>query len=410
MRVLPAVIWARLEGVPVSREVLEEELAKVENGLQEAEARLKAYANIDWQSPQQVLKVLHRHGIRPTVKDTKGNLKNSTSAEALAPHKDHPIVQDLLAYRALQKRRAFLHGLTDKEKSHFNPDTWRLHPNWSSLGTVTGRMTSRKPNLQQVPRGEVRRIFRAPDGQVVIKADYSQIELRLAAAIASDWGMVLALRKGVDLHTLTASKVMGVDNPTKADRQAAKAINFGLIYGMGAKTLRTKAKMDYGVDMTLEEAERYRAGFFKLYRGLAWWHAKTEASLSQAGTLDVRTLLGRRRVVSSFREAVNSPVQGSGADGLKLALARLYERRHEVPGVVPILFVHDELVVLAPEEKAQEAAEWLASIMLEAMEEVIGRARLKVPIAVEYAICQDWGVTVLQEGEASSVKEDVPMA
>jgi DNA polymerase-1 len=174
-----------------------------------------------------------------------------------------------------------------------------------------------------------------------VKADYSQIELRIAAKITKDPKMLAAYRDGVDLHTLTARTLLGKDEVAKADRQLAKAINFGLLYGMGAKNLRVYAKSNYGVTLTEDEAAAHRETFFATYTGLRNWHRR-----QKDGEIDTRTILGRRRLgVKHFSEKLNTPVQGSGADGLKAALANLWYRQDECPGAFPVLIVHDEIVV-----------------------------------------------------------------
>src|SRR5262249_21256681 len=170
------------------------------------------------------------------------------------------------------------------------------------------------------------------------KADYSQIELRIAAKITGDSRMLEAYAKGEDLHTLTARRMTGKEEVSKEERQVAKPVNFGLIYGMGARALCGKAKSDYGIDLSLEQAEAYRRAFFRTYAGVKRWHR----SFAE-GTVETRTLAGRRRLgVDRFTFKANTPVQGTGADGLKLALALLWERRHEMPGAFPVLGGHGE--------------------------------------------------------------------
>jgi DNA polymerase-1 len=217
-------------------------------------------------------------------------------------------------------------------------------------------MSCTSPNLQNLPRGAAyRNCFKAPPDRVLLKADYSQIELRIAAKIAGDSAMLDACRRGKDLDKLTATRVLGVKEVTKEQRQLAKALNFGLLYGMGAPRFRVYAKSQYGVDLTIEQAREYRAAFFKAYPGLARWHRRVKA-LHESVTW---TLGGRRRKLdpkASDTLRLNSPVQGSGADGLKEALALLWERRHECPGAFPGLAVHDEIVIEADADQADAAS------------------------------------------------------
>lgn len=213
----------------------------------------------------------------------------------------------------------------------------------------------------------------------------SQIELRIAAEVAGDARLLDAYERGVDVHELTARQVLGRSTVTKADRQAAKSLNFGLLFGMGAARLRSYAKFAYGVDMTDEEAIAYRERFFDTYVGLRRWHR----SLPE-GMIETRTLAGRRRLgVERFTEKANSPVQGSAADGLKLALGLLHETCDEVPSAAPILTVHDEIVLECDRHDAERAREWLERCMREGMGELLKR----VPVEVEGQIGRDWSMT-----------------
>jgi DNA polymerase-1 len=269
-------------------------------------------------------------------------------------------------------------------------------------------MSCSDPNLQQIPRGsDYRRCFAARPGFVLVKADYSQIELRIAAKIADEPVMLAAYRDGRDLHTLTAARLLGKrpEEVAKADRQLAKAVNFGLLFGMGWKSLRGYALANYGVRMTDDEAQAYREAFFRLYPGLRGWHrrvgGRVEALFDRdpAGTHEVRTLGGRRRVLPVAKrdaagqpypnrtEALNTPVQGAGADGLKAAVALLWQRRVECPGAAPVLFCHDEVVVEAAAADADRAAVWLRKAMADGMAPLIA----PVPVEVEVAVGRTWG-------------------
>ena len=377
MHALPAIAWMGLSGVPFSPDLWREELERAREAEARALDRLRAFADINWRSSHQVLRTLRAHGLE--ISDTR--------EETLAVHKDHPLVKALLAFREASKR---VSAFGQRWLQYVHPKTGRIHPDWKQIGAETGRMACANPNLQQVPRDAIRKAFRAPKGRVLIKADYSQIELRLAAAIAPDPIMARAFRSGQDLHTLTAQRVLGKAEVSREDRQLAKALNFGLLYGMGAESLRSYSMANYGIHLTVEEAQRFREAFFRLYPGLRMWHRRTPE-----GKTEVRTLLGRRRVTDRYTEKLNTPVQGSGADGLKLALALLYERRHEAPGAFPVLAVHDEIVVEAPEETAFEVAEWVANIMREAMMTVMAKAKMAVPVEVEADVFLDWGITPL---------------
>jgi len=195
-----------------------------------------------------------------------------------------------------------------------------------------------------------------------VKADYSQIELRIAARVANEEVMIEAYRLGGDLHRLTAARVLGKAEAevTKADRQIAKSLNFGLLYGMGWRGLRSYALATYGVRLTDEEARSYREAFFRAYPALRNWHRRVGREVEAlfrrdaAGMHEVRTLAGRRRwlpvakrrkgggaAYSNVTDALNTPVQGSGANGLKAAIAPLWETRADCPRAVPVIFCHD---------------------------------------------------------------------
>jgi DNA polymerase-1 len=270
----------------------------------------------------------------------------------------------------------------------------RIYASWWQIGAGTGRMACSLPNLQNLPP-EVRRYVRAPDGGVLVIADYSQIELRIAAKISRDERMLEAFAKGEDVHEITARSLTRREKVTKEERKLAKAVNFGLLYGMSPNGLRSYARASYGVEMTREEASSYWQGFFETYPGLKTWHDREYRQLKKYGGTETRTLTGRRRTgVTKFTERLNSPVQGTGADGLKLALALLYERRHECPGAVPILAVHDEIVVECEEDQATEVGTWVKKAMIDGMDEVLNAPELKgpsVPVEVEVESSRTWG-------------------
>jgi len=249
------------------------------------------------------------------------------------------------------------------------------------------------PNLQNIPRsGPLRNYIRAPEGRIFVIADYSQIELRIAAKISGDREMLSAYAEGRDLHTLSAQSLTGRDEVTKDDRKLAKAVNFGLLYGMGAKGLQSYALKGYGIEMSLEQAVLYRKRFFKIYPGLRRWHDGQRRAW-QLGETETRTLTGRRRMdVDRLTDRLNAPVQGTAADGLKLALAVLWERKGECSGAIPVLVCHDEVVVECDADKAQKAKEWLEKAMIEGMDVVMNETReIDVPAEVEVRITRSWG-------------------
>jgi DNA polymerase-1 len=219
---------------------------------------------------------------------------------------------------------------------------------------------------------------------------FGQIQLRLAAVMAQDEVMLAAYRAGADLHVKTAAAVLGIaeEAVTAANRQTAKALNFGLLYSMGAPRLRQYAYDQYRVTLSLVEAERLRARFFQTYPGIARWHRETAADLRARGSLDTRTLAGRRRcAVTQLPEALNTPVQGGDADCLKIALARLFQHRNDVPEAQLIAAIHDEVLAECPAEMAEHTASWLRTHMIAATQALVGDA---VPIVVDVQVGDTW--------------------
>jgi DNA polymerase-1 len=197
----------------------------------------------------------------------------------------------------------------------------------------------------------------APEGRVLVRADFNQLELRIAAELSGDEQLIAAYREGRDVHALTAEAVLGVKlNELVAEersqaRTKAKAIAFGFLYGMGAATFREYALSSYGTLFSQEEAQAFRSRFLETYPGIAAWQ------MSQGNSSgDVWTRGGRRRLFAGngreYCRRLNTPVQGLGADGLKRALALLFQTRHEVPSAAPVLVIHDEIVLEAPREQA----------------------------------------------------------
>jgi DNA polymerase I len=216
-------------------------------------------------------------------------------------------------------------------------------------------------------------------------------ELRIAAKISGDTEMLAAYAEGRDLHTLTAQSLTSREEISKDDRKLAKAVNFGLLYGMGAKGLQSYALKSYGIEMSDTEARVYRRRFFETYPRLKRWHEQ-ERRAWRRGDTETRTLTGRQRMdVQRLTDRLNVPVQGAGADGLKLALALLWERRDECPGAVPVLVCRDEVVVECEAERAADAKAWLEKAMIEGMKAVLnGTDEVHVPVEVEARIARSW--------------------
>jgi DNA polymerase-1 len=250
----------------------------------------------NWDSPEQVKEALKAAGCAAEGTD------DGTLAKL-----DHPFAQKVREYREASKRRT-TYG---RDWMKHVAKNGRVYASWRQIGASSGRMSCSAPNLQQLPRGKYRGCFRAPPGRVLVKGDYSQIELRIAAKISGDPNMLAAYQSGQDLHTLTAQRLLSKQEVTKEDRQIAKSANFGLLYGMGARGYRNYAKSTYGVEMTEARATAYREAFFSTYPGPRKWHRCAGYSGDRA--IETRTLVGRRRLeVQRFTEKLNNPVQEPG--------------------------------------------------------------------------------------------------
>jgi DNA polymerase-1 len=382
-RALPAFVWLGLAGAPFDLpawQALADEARREANDLarrldEAAPARpgyLSTAGAWSWDSPQQAKAAFEAAGC--PVADTDD--------ETLAGI-DHPLADLLRQYRAATKRA----GTYGTDWLQHVAEDGRIYPSWNQLGSVAGRTSCSDPNLQQVPRDErYRRCFAAPPGRVLVKADYSQLQLRIAAKVSGDQAMLAAYRAGEDLHTLTARQITGQQDVSKDDRQLAKAVNFGLLFGLGANGLRGYARSNYGLELTPEQAAQYRRAFFAAYPGLERWHKRAGNSRAP----ECRTLAGRRRLLDGrtpYTHRLNTPVQGTEADGAKLAMALLWERRGEAPGAFPVLFCHDEIVVECDAGQAEAVKDWLTGAMVEAMAPLID----PVPVGVDVKAGRTWG-------------------
>lgn len=326
-------------------------------------------------SQQQLLPVMQSAGVAIDSLDQK----------ELKLH-DDPLVHKYLAWKNL------VTSVRDGEKylKHRHPLTGRAYSHFRQLGADSGRVSSTAPNVQNLPRGaDFRSAVIPADGYVFVVADYSQIELRIAAQITGDRRMIEAYRNGEDLHKLTAALVNDIDlaDVTKAHRQAAKAVNFGLIYGQGASGLKNYAATGYGVEMSLEEADTFRRRYFEAYAGIARWHS--EISDLVRNTPYLTTASGRRRWVKPelrrFTIGANTPVQGLGADILKAALGKLPQALEDFDACI-VNCVHDEIVI----EAAAYEADAVAKVLTETMEDAAKRYITDLPVEAEAGIGSNW--------------------
>ena len=329
-------------------------------------------------SPQQVLAALQAIGI-------KINSTNQSKLVSLAAQ--YPIIQALLDYRRLSK---IIGTFTEKLPQHIHPKTGRIHPNYYQLGAKSGRFSCRKPPLQNIPRDQAARsCFIAAPGYKIIKADYSQIELRIMARLSGDTKMCQVYRQGADLHRLTASLVTGkyINEVTEEDRRLAKAINFGLIFGMGAAKLQIYAQVKYGVAMTLEQAKAFSQRFFEAYPGIARWHENIKRKYIQ-GIKESRTLANRRRRwVNKPRlsELFNHPVQGLNADINKLAMVKLSTPLAKFRTKL-ICVRHDEIVLECPETEVDQVSHILHNCMVAAAQKFLS----PIPVVIDIKTSNSW--------------------
>ncbi len=341
-------------------------------------------------SPKQLGVALFEQLGLPAKKKTKSGY--STNAEVLEELKDiHPAVSLLLEYRQLAKLKS---TYTDGLQACIASDG-RIHTTFNQTEARTGRISSLEPNLQNIPvrtnEGKrLREFFVAENGKVLVDADYSQIELRVLASMANDPNMISAFENGTDIHTATASQVFGmpIDMVTPVMRSRAKAVNFGIVYGIGAFSL----SKDIGV--TRKEADNYIKAYLESYSKVAEYMETTIKGAKQNGY--VSTLFGRRRylpelsssngMLRAFGERVarNAPIQGTAADIIKLAMIRVFESlKREVADARLILQVHDELIVECNEADAKKVANLLESEMQNA-------ANLRVTLTADAGYGKNW--------------------
>ncbi|EDP75113.1 bifunctional 3'-5' exonuclease/DNA polymerase [Hydrogenivirga sp. 128-5-R1-1] len=373
---------ARLEmnGIPVDEEEIERLSREYEKKLQKLIMDFYIKYRIDPMSPKQIGSFLTGRLGLELPETQKGNI--STDDKTLAEFSHVKEVRDILEIRRIKKALDKL-----KELKGFIRNG-RVYPEFRQIGAVTGRMSSSNPNVQNIPR-DMRSLFRASEGNLFVIADFSQIELRIAAEYVQDENMLRAFREGRDLHRYTASLVLEKpeEEITKEERQLAKAMNFGLIYGISARGLSEYARSSYGVELEIEAADVFRQKFFKFFHAFKDWHDSVKRELKENKEVVGTTLLGRPYRASTFTDAVNYPIQGTGADLLKLAVLMFdVETRKKGLSARVVNLVHDEIVVECPQELAEQIKESLEHAMVHA-----GSIVLKhVPVEVESVVDERW--------------------
>jgi DNA polymerase I len=334
---------------------------------------------INLDSPAQVKDALARLGIE--VEDTREWTLQKLS-------RNHPVLQKLLRHRSLSKNlSSYGEGVLD----YINPATGRIHADFRQIGTPTGRITTSSPSLQQIPHTtEYRSCFRAPHGRKLIVADYSQVEMRILADFSADEALLAAFDSGADLHRITASEMFGIpiEEVTPRQRESAKGLNYGLVYGMGAEGLASR------IETSVNEAQDLIDRYFKAYSGVARWLADAAERAVRQGSS--RTASGRvwiyrldpedRQQFNALkRVGKNAPIQGTASDIFKRAMTLLDEALLKRDAQI-VNSIHDELVVECGESIAEEVKEIVIRKMIEGAKEFLPR----VAVTVEAMISDAW--------------------
>ena len=390
---LCSVLYAmEKRGIAIDREQLERFSKMLAQRIEDCETLIYSYSNdpFNINSPKQLGELLFETMGLPPIKKTKTGY--STNAEVLEKLKDkHPIIPAIMDYRVLTKLKStYADGLLK-----VICDDGRIRTTFQNLVTATGRLSSTEPNLQNIPirmdlGAEIRKMFVPKPGFVLVDADYSQIELRVLAHIARDAAMQEAFIRGVDIHTATAAQVFGVDmeDVTPLQRRHAKAVNFGIVYGISEFSLAD----DIGVSRY--EARNYIDSYLANYPGVKAYMKQVVEDARERGY--TQTIYGRRRYIpelksSNFnvrsgaeRIALNTPIQGAAADLIKLAMIRVEQvLADKYPEAKLLLQVHDELIVECPEQIAAE----VACLISREMEQI---AKLEVPLVAEAKWGKSW--------------------
>ena len=385
------------EGIRVDQSFLNDYSKELDREAREAEERVYKHAGVRFNlaSPKQLGEVLfEKLQLDPKAKKTKTG-QYATGEEVLLRHSGHQIVDDILAFRELTKLKS---TYVDALPGMINRKTGRVHTSYNQAVAVTGRLSSNNPNLQNIPvrtdRGkEIRKAFIPRDANhVLVSADYSQIELRIVAAVSGDPAMCEAFRQGKDIHTATAARVYNKEEAdvTKIERYKAKSVNFGIIYGQGAFGLADNLKISRG------EAKEIIDNYKKQFAGIQRYMDDTINFAKENGY--VQTLMGRKRwlrdihsanfTVRGFaeRNAINSPIQGTAADMIKLAMTRIHEAflREKFRSRM-ILQVHDELVFDAPRDEV----DLIKPVILECMQDALPLPN-DVPVIAEVGFGDNW--------------------
>jgi DNA polymerase-1 len=395
MPLVPVLSHIERTGVLIDQNILAAHSKELTLRLAELETKAHELAEepFNLSSTKQLQAILYEKQKLPILKKTPGGAP-STNEEVLAELAlDYPLPKVILEYRGLAKLKS---TYTDKLPLMINPQSGRVHTSYHQAVTATGRLSSSDPNLQNIPvRNEegrrIRQAFIAPKDHCIVAADYSQIELRIMAHLSKDEGLLKAFAEGKDIHKATAAEVFGtaLDSVTGEQRRSAKAINFGLIYGMSAFGLSRQ------LNIPRKESQRYMDLYFERYPGVLEYMERTRTQASEKGY--VETLDGRRlylpdikssnamRRKGAERAAINAPMQGTAADIIKRAMIKVADwlLQPDAPRARIIMQVHDELVFEVHNDDVAAVSEQVRSLMEGSME-------LAVPLKVEVGVGKNW--------------------
>jgi DNA polymerase-1 len=381
------------EGAYVNATKLHQQSEEIRQRLDDLEKHAFELAGEEFNlnSPKQLQTIFFEKLELPIIKKTpKG--QPSTAEEVLVELSlTYDLPKVILEHRGLAKLK---NTYTDKLPQMIHPATGRVHTSYQQAVTATGRLSSTDPNLQNIPiRNEqgrkIRQAFEAPKGAIMVAADYSQIELRIMAHLSGDKGLLDAFAQGKDIHKATAAEIMGVDESevTSEQRRHAKAVNFGLIYGMSAFGLARQ------IGVGRKEAQEYIDIYFERYPGVRDYMERTRDIAAKQGY--VETLFGRRlhlpeinssngmRRQAAERTAINAPMQGTAADIIKRAMVKMYDWVAQETDIKMIMQVHDELIFEVPEDQLEACKAKIKSIMEAA-------AELDVPLVVDVGYGANW--------------------
>ena len=399
MPLIPVLMDMEYAGIAVDKEFFKKFSVELSGRILEIQKEVYKQVGYDFNlnSTQQLSKALFEtlHLSPPDSSNKTKAGSFSTAADVLEIIKDkHAVVDLLLEYREISK---LVSTYLDALPKQVNPKTGRVHTSFNQTGSVTGRLASSDPNLQNIPTRtdlghKVRQGFVADPGKVLLSVDYSQIELRIAAHMSNDESMLAAFRAGQDIHATTAAAIYNIplDQVSKDQRRHAKAINFGLIYGMGVFGLMQST------GLTRSEAENFIKEYFQEFPGIKYYLDNIRKVAAEQGY--VETMLGRRRYFPELqhaanqqlkaraeREAINSPIQGSAADIMKVAMIQLPGALKKAGLSAQILLqVHDELLLECPENELSKTIEVTQNSMECAYQ-------LSIPLETDVAVGKNWG-------------------